>query len=97
MLKPWSLHRIAEPGQGEVVPVSAAKPSKIRLPIAVMHEARRGERVIEGFAALRLREEMHDARRFLEGQAAQEEIVDQAEDRGVQPDPERERDDGERG
>jgi hypothetical protein len=36
------------------------------------------------------------ARRLLEWQAAQEEIVDQAEDGSIQPNPERERDYGEK-
>ncbi len=60
-----------------------------------MHEARRGERVIERVATFRFREKMDNARRFLERKAAQKQIVDQTEDRGVQPDPERERNDRE--
>jgi hypothetical protein len=38
---------------------------------------------------------VEQARWLLEGQAAQEEIIDQTEDSGVQPDPERERQHGE--
>jgi hypothetical protein len=38
------------------------------------------------------REDVNNARRFSKGQSAQEEIVDQAKDRRVQPDPEREGD-----
>ena len=39
---------------------------------------------------------MEQSRRFLEGQAAQEQIIDQTEDGGVQPDPERERENGQK-
>jgi hypothetical protein len=39
-----------------------------------------------------MREDVKNARRFSKRQSAQEQIVDQAEDRGVQADPEREGD-----
>jgi hypothetical protein len=57
-----------------------------------MHEAGPGERVIERVAAFRLSEKMNHARRLLEGQSVQEQVIDQTEDRGVKPDPEGERD-----
>ena len=55
-----------------------------------MHETRRGEREIDRLL-LETREDVEQARWLLEGQAAQEQIIDQSKDRGVQPDPERER------
>jgi hypothetical protein len=41
-----------------------------------------------------MREDVQQARRLLEGQSAQEQIIDQTEDGSVQPDPERKCEDG---
>jgi hypothetical protein len=55
-----------------------------------MHETRCGEWEIDRLL-LETREDVEQARWLLEGQAAQEQIIDQSKDGGVQPDPERER------
>lgn len=54
-------------------------------------------RVILKLAVARSRIEMDQPSGLLERQAAQEEIIDQAKDRGVKADPEREREHGEKG
>jgi len=59
-----------------------------------MHETRGGEWEIDRLL-LETRENVQQARWLLEGQAAQEQIIDQSKDGGVQPDPEREREHGE--
>ncbi len=41
--------------------------------------------------------ELDEPARVFEGKAAQEEIVDQTKDRGVEPNPEGQREDGEKG
>jgi len=58
-----------------------------------MHETGGGKREIDRLL-LEMREDVEQARRLLEGQSAQEQIIDQTEDGGVQPDPERKREDG---
>jgi len=59
-----------------------------------MHETRCGEWEIDRLL-FETAEDVEQARRLLEGQAAQEQIIDQSKDSGVQPDPEREREHGE--
>jgi hypothetical protein len=56
-----------------------------------MGVARCGEREVDRLF-FEMREDVKNARRFPKRQSAQEEVVDQTKDRGVQPDPERERD-----
>jgi len=58
-----------------------------------MHETRCGEWEIDRLL-LETREDVEQARWLLEGQAAKEQIIDQSKDGGVQPDPERQREDG---
>jgi len=58
-----------------------------------MHETRCGEWEIDRLL-LETREDVEQARWLLEWQPAQEKIVDQTEDSGVQPDPERKCEDG---
>jgi len=53
-----------------------------------MHETGGGKREIDRLL-LEMREDVEQARWLLEGQAAQEQIIDQSKDGGVQPDPER--------
>jgi len=59
-----------------------------------MHETGGGKGEIDRLL-LEMRKDVEQARRLLEGQSAQEEIIDQSKDGGVQPDPEREREHGE--
>ena len=61
------------------------------LAVAEMDIAWCREREIDGLF-FEVREDMKNARRFSKRQPAQKEIVDQAKDRRVQPDPEREGD-----
>jgi hypothetical protein len=61
-----------------------------------MLKARRGDRDIDKIARLVTGEHVDYARWLLEWQPAQKKIVDQAEDRSVQPDPERQSDDSNR-
>ena len=58
------------------------------LAVAEMDVARRGEREVDRLF-FEMREDVKNARRLLKRQPAQEEVVDQTEDRRVQPDPER--------
>jgi len=55
-----------------------------------MHETRCGKWEIDRLF-LEMREDVQQARWLLEGQPAQEQIIDQTEDGSVQPDPERQR------
>src|SRR5258707_3105193 len=59
-----------------------------------MHETGGGKGEIDRLL-LEMRNNVQQARWLLEGQAAQEQIIDQSKDSGVQPDPEREREHGE--
>ena len=94
MARPASilLDRIAQSGQGKRRSVLRREPREDRLPVAIMHEPRHGEWKVDDLATLVSGGDVHDPRRLLERQPAQEQIVDQAEDRRVQPDPEREGD-----
>src|SRR5207247_9860344 len=60
------------------------------LPIAEMRETRCGKWEIDRLF-LEMREDVQQAGWLLEGQAAQEQIIDQTKDGRVQPDPECER------
>ena len=90
---PENLNRIADSSQCEAKSVLGGETVKKCLSFTVMLIARRGDRDIDKIARLVASEHVHDTRRFLEREPAQEKIVDQAEDRGVQPDPERQCDD----
>jgi hypothetical protein len=59
-----------------------------------MHETRCGQWEIDRLL-LETGKDVEQPRWLLEGQAAQEQIIDQSKDGGVQPDPERERKHGE--
>ncbi len=87
------LDRIAQPGQSKGSEIFGGETVENFLAVAIMLIARRRQREIHQIARLVAAEEVNNTRRFLEGQTAQKKIVDQTEDRGVQPDPERERDD----
>src|SRR6476619_4269007 len=88
-----NLKRIAKSGHGGGDAILTSKSVEDGLPIAEMHETGGGKREIDRLL-LEMREDVEQAHRLLEGQSAQEEIIDQTEDSGVQPDPERKREDG---
>ena len=58
-----------------------------RLTVAIMHETRRRDCELEQFAFASIGIHAQHPLRLFEGQGPEKEIVDQAEDRGVQPDP----------
>src|SRR5256885_1860440 len=89
-LEDRNLKRIAKSGHRSGDTILTSKSVENGLPIAEMHETRRGEWEIDRLL-LETRENVEQARWLLEGQAAQEQIIDQSKDGGVQPDPERER------
>jgi hypothetical protein len=59
-----------------------------------MLEAGDGDSKLEQVPLSRVRIDMHEPRRIFKWQRAQEKIIDQTEDRGIQSDPEREREGG---
>src|SRR5437588_8022827 len=93
-LEDRNLKRIAQFGHRGGDTILTSKSVEDGLSIAEMHETGGGKREIDRLL-LEMRENVQQARRLLEGQSAQEEIIDQTEDSGVQPDPEREREHGE--
>jgi hypothetical protein len=84
------LERVAQSRDRRSHPVFSREAGENRLPLAVEHEARRGHREVIR-PVLGPGVEMEDARRILEGQPLQEQVVDQAKNRRVQADPEHER------
>ena len=91
-----NLKRITQPGHRRGQSILSGESVEDGLAVAEMHVARRGEREVDRLF-FETREDVKNARRFFKWQPAQEQIVDQAEDRRVQPDPERESEDGEQG
>src|SRR6476660_6725048 len=92
-LEDRNLKRIAKFGHGGGAAILTGKSVEDGLPIAEMHETRCGEWEIDRLL-LETRENVEQARWLLEGQAAEEQIIGQSKDGGVQPDPERQREDG---
>src|SRR5439155_21724140 len=90
------LHRIAEPGERECGDVFRAEAVEDRLALAIMLKARHRDRELEQVALARVRIHVHEPLRLLERESAQEQVVDQTEDRGVQTNSERQRDYGEK-
>ena len=88
------LHRIAEPGERECGDVFRAEAVEDRLALAIMLKARHGDCELEQVALARVRIHVHEPLRLLERESAQEQIVDQTEDGGVQSDAECKRQDG---
>src|SRR5438132_2822465 len=88
------MDRIAEPGQGKSRNVFAAKLVEDGLPFTKMLKTRRRNRQLEQVTLARIRIHVHQALGILERQRAKEKVVDQTEDRGVESDAERERNDG---
>jgi len=82
------LHGIAEARQRESGEVLGGELAEDRLPVAVVHEPRRRQRDLDDAAILRVRVHVDDAILIGVGQTAQEQVVDEAEDRRVQADPE---------
>src|SRR4029077_18594577 len=87
-LEDRTLKRIAKSGHGRGDTILTSKSVENGLPIAEMHETRRGEWEIDRLL-LETTENVEQARWLLEGQSAQEQVIDQSKDGGVQPDPER--------
>src|SRR5436190_15475910 len=88
-LEDRNLKRIAKSGHRGGDTVLTSKSVEDDLPIAEMHETGCGEWEIDRLL-LEMREDVQQAGWLLEGQPAQEQIIDQTKDGGVQPDPERE-------
>ena len=76
-LEDRNLKRIAKSGHRGGDSILTGESVEDGLAIAEMHEARRGEREIDRLL-LETREDVEQARRLLEGQAAQEQIIDQS-------------------
>src|SRR6476660_9643982 len=93
-LEDRNLKRIAKSGHGGGAAILTSKSVENGLPIAEMHETGGGKREIDRLL-FETAEDVEQARWLLEGQAAQEQIIDQSKDSGVQPDPERESENGE--
>src|SRR5947207_9393473 len=93
-LEDRNLKRIAKSGHRGGDAILTGKSVEDGLPIAEVHETGGGKREIDRLL-LEMRKDVQQARRLLEGQSTQEEIIDQTEDSGVQSDPEREREHGE--
>src|SRR5258707_3335599 len=87
------LDRIAKSGQCERNEILRSETVKNRLTVAIKLVTRGRYSDIRQIARFVAVVEMNNARRFLERQPAQKQIVDQTKDRGVQPDPERQCDD----
>ena len=85
------LDRIAHAGQRETCSVLCRKAGENRLAVAIMHKARHRNRDFFQIGIVSIREHVHDPLRLLKRQPAQKQIVDQAEDCSVQPDPQRQR------
>ena len=83
---------ITQAGEGAADSILRRQAVEDGLPVAIIHVARRRDRKLRDPLLLRVREDMDEPIGFAERQPAQEEIVDQAEDCCVQPDPEREGD-----
>jgi len=94
-LEDRNLKRIAESGHRRGDTILTSKAVEDGLPIAEMHETRCGNREINSLL-FEVRKDVKHARRFSKRQPAQEKIVDQTEDGSVQPNPEREREYGEK-
>src|SRR5438876_1354375 len=92
-LEDRNLKRIAKSRHRGGDTILTSKSVENGLPIAEMHETRCGKWEIDRLL-LETREDVEQARRLPEGQSAQEQIIDQTEDGGVQPDPERKCEDG---
>lgn len=94
------LHRFAQPGEGGADAVVRRETVEEFLAFAIKLEARRGKWPLQLRGGFFPGMKLHQPTDILEGQAAQEKVVNQAEDRGVEPDPEGEsehRQDGEAG
>src|SRR5437016_3077319 len=89
-LEDRNLKRIAKSSHRGGDTIFTSKSVENGLPIAEMHETRCGEREIDRLF-LETREDVQQARWLLEGQAAQEQIIDQSKDGSVQPNPQRQR------
>src|SRR4029077_19817139 len=89
-LEDRNLKRIAKSGHRSGDTILTRKSVENGLPIAEMHETRGGEWEIDRLL-LETREDVEQARWLLEWKTAQEKIVDQTEDSGVQPNSERQR------
>ena len=87
------MDRIAKSGQRERKEILRSETVKKHLTVAIKLVTRGRYSDIRQIARLVAVVEVNNARWFLEWQPAQKKIVDQAEDRGVQPDPERQCDD----
>src|SRR4026208_2132871 len=93
-LEDRNLKRIAKSAHRGGDTILTSKSVENGLPIAEMHETRCGQWEIDR-VLLETGKDVEQPRWLLEGQAAQEQIIDQSKDGGVQPDPERERKHGE--
>src|SRR5947207_13956387 len=94
-LEDRNLKRIAKSSHRGGDTILTSKSVEKGLPITEMHETRCGEWEIDRLL-LEMREDVQQARWVLEGQAAQEQIIDQTKNGGVQSDPQRERQHGEK-
>jgi len=88
------LHRKSQPGESRGRGVVSREAVKDRLALAIELETRPGDRPLERFGRFRPGIKSHKATGVFEGKTAQKQVVDQAEDRGVEPYPEHEGDDG---
>src|SRR6266516_1395881 len=89
-LEDRNLKRIAKSRHRSGDTILTSKSVENGLPIAEMHETRCGEWEIDCLL-LEMREDVQQAGWLLEGQPAQEQIIDQTKDGGVEPDPQRQR------
>src|SRR5881275_1954034 len=87
-LEDRNLKRIAKSGHRGGDTILTSKSVEDGLPIAEMRETRCGKWEIDRLF-LEMREDVEQARRLLEGQPAQKKIINQTEDGGIEPDPER--------
>src|SRR5439155_18263799 len=85
------LHRIAQSGQSERDDIFALEPVENFLAGAEMLKPRHRDRELQEIALPRIRIHVDHASWFLKWKTAQKQIVDQAKDRSVQSNPERER------
>src|SRR5262249_10484635 len=90
------LDRITQAGQSENEEILTGETFADRLAITKMFEARGGNRKIHDVPRFVAAKPVDHARRLLERQPAQKEIVHQTEDGGVESDAEREREHGDR-
>ena len=89
------LDRIAQAGECHRRAVIGREPGEHRLSLAPLHEARARDSDLGEATVLGIAVDVHYSLRLMEWQRAQEKVVDQTEDRSVQPDPERQRNDRE--